>query len=63
LYSVINAQIMQAAGIEHEQIRDPVTGVAQDIFGAATAFDTTQRMFNAHSHASEGLVALLLFGR
>jgi hypothetical protein len=54
---------MQATGIQHEEIRDPVAGVAQDIFGAATAFDATQRMFNAHAHPGEGRVALFLSGR
>jgi hypothetical protein len=57
-----NAQIVKATGIDHEQIRDPFAGVAQDILRAATAFDTTEGMLHSDSYASEGLVPTLLLG-
>jgi hypothetical protein len=39
VWAIIHPQIMQAAGIDHEQIRDAVARVAQDIFGTPTALD------------------------
>jgi hypothetical protein len=50
---MVNAQIVKATCIDHEQIGYTLAGVAQDVFGAATAFDTTQGMLNPDAHACE----------
>jgi len=44
---------VKATGIDHEQIGYTRASVAQDIFGAATAFDATQGMLNPDSHVCE----------
>jgi hypothetical protein len=53
LCAIVNAQIVKATGIDHEQIGYTLAGVAQDVFGAAAAFDATQGMLNPNSHACE----------
>ena len=62
LCAIVDAQIMKATRINYEQIGYTLTRVTQDIFSAATAFDTTQRMLNPNADAGEGLVPLFLFG-
>jgi hypothetical protein len=51
LCAMVNAQIVKATGINHEQIGYTRAGVAQDVFGTATAFDATQGMLHPDSHA------------
>ncbi len=50
------AQIMQAAGDLNELIGNAFFGQAQEIFDHATAFDTSNRMFNHDAHTRENRV-------
>ncbi len=57
---LVHAQVVQTSRDQHREIREPIFGIAQDIFDDARAFDSGDSMFNPHAHARDALVGLFL---
>jgi hypothetical protein len=58
------AQIVQATGIDHNQIGEAIPSVAQRVFDTPTAFDATNGVLNPHPRARQlGIEAFLTGGQ
>ena len=57
-----SAEIVQASGDAHRQIRKAIGQIAEHIFGDATDLDPGNGMFHAHPHACQLTVPALLTG-
>ena len=60
----LDAQVVQATGHRHYQVREVLFGVAQCIFYRARALHPGQRMFDPHPDPRQGpIVPLLALGQ
>jgi hypothetical protein len=57
------AQIVQATGVDHDQIREAIPGVAQGVLDTPTAFDATDGVLNPHPAARQLGIGAFLTGR
>ena len=55
---MVHAQVVQTTRDHHREVREPIFGIAKDIFDAR-AFDSRDGMFNMHAHPGDPLVVLL----
>ncbi len=57
---MVHAQVVQTRCDHHREVREPIFGIAQDIFDDARALDSGDGMFNTHAYARDALVGLSL---
>ncbi len=58
-----HAQIVQATGNEHDQVRKAIFRVTELVFGRPTDFDAGNRMLNSDARARQFTIVALLAGR
>ena len=59
---MINSKVMQATGNYHDQIREAIFGVSQNIFYKSRTLDTRNRMFDSDAKLGNFAIALFLLG-